>query len=87
MDWEARDNGDNCPRYRELPVFFIMHAAPGDPAAAYYGGNSQTLTTAEKERIAQAFGLDKPILSQYGIWLREAFQGNLGYSAKKAEQS
>ncbi|WP_107925618.1 ABC transporter permease [Lysinibacillus parviboronicapiens] len=63
--------------------FFILHAAPGDPAAAYYGGNLQTLTTAEKERIAQAFGLDKPVLAQYAIWLREAITGNLGYSAKE----
>ncbi len=63
--------------------FFIMHAAPGDPAAAYYGGNSQTLTTAEKERIEQAFGLDKSVMSQYVTWLSEAVTGNLGYSAKE----
>lgn len=63
--------------------FFLMHAAPGNPAAAYYGGNAQTLSTAEKERIETAFGLDQPILYQYGVWLREAMQGNLGYSAKE----
>ncbi|MEK5431323.1 ABC transporter permease [Lysinibacillus sp. FSL R7-0073] len=63
--------------------FFMMHAAPGNPAAAYYGGNAQTLTTAEKERIEQAFGLDQPVLLQYGTWLGEALQGNLGYSAKE----
>ncbi|WP_155591013.1 ABC transporter permease [Lysinibacillus cavernae] len=63
--------------------FFIMHAAPGNPAAAYYGGNAQTLSTAEKERIEKAFGLDEPVLYQYGTWLREALQGNLGYSAKE----
>ena len=63
--------------------FFIMHAAPGNPAVAYYGGNAQTLSTAEKERIEHAFGLDQPILYQYGVWLREALQGNLGFSAKE----
>ena len=35
--------------------FFIMHAAPGDPATAFYGGNAQTLNAAEKERISRVF--------------------------------
>jgi len=63
--------------------FFIMHAAPGNPAAAYYGGNVQTLTTAEQARIEQAFGLDRPVILQYGTWMREVLQGNLGNSAKE----
>ncbi len=63
--------------------FFIMHAAPGDPATAFYGGNAQTLTTAEKERITQAFALDRPVLVQYGAWLAETVTGNLGYSSKE----
>lgn len=63
--------------------FFIMHAAPGDPATAFYGGNAQTLTTAEKERITQAFALDRPVLVQYGAWLAETLSGNLGYSSKE----
>lgn len=63
--------------------FFMMHAAPGNPAAAYYGGNAQTLTAAEKERIEKAFDLDQPVLYQYGSWLRGVLQGNLGYSAKE----
>jgi len=63
--------------------FFILQAAPGNPATAYYGGNAQTLTAAEQERIEKAFGLDKPIIYQYGTWLHEAVQGNLGYSAKE----
>lgn len=63
--------------------FFIMHAAPGDPAMAFYGGNAQTLTAAEKERITQAFALDRPVLVQYGAWLAETVTGNLGYSSKE----
>jgi len=63
--------------------FFIMHAAPGNPAAAYYGGNAQTLTSAEQERIEKTFGLDQPVLLQYSTWLSEAVKGNLGYSAKE----
>ncbi|CAM3259332.1 ABC transporter permease [Filibacter tadaridae] len=63
--------------------FFIMHLAPGDPATAFYGGNAQTLNTAEKERISRAFSLDRPVIEQYGLWLKEILQGNLGYSSKE----
>ena len=45
--------------------FFIMHAAPGDPATAFYGGNVQTLNSAEKERISRVFSLDRPITAQH----------------------
>ena len=60
--------------------FFIMHAAPGDPATAFYGGNAQTLNAAEKERISRVFSLDRPITTQYGSWLTETIKGNLGIS-------
>ena len=63
--------------------FFIMHAAPGDPATAFYGGNAQTLNTAEKERISRVFSLDRPVTAQYGSWLVETLKGNLGISYKE----
>ena len=63
--------------------FFIMHAAPGDPATAFYGGNAQTLNAAEKERISRVFALDRPVIEQYGAWLAETVKGNLGYSSKE----
>ncbi|WP_342539280.1 ABC transporter permease [Sporosarcina sp. FSL K6-1540] len=63
--------------------FFIMHAAPGDPAAAFYGGNAQTLNAAEKERISRVFSLDRPVIAQYGTWLAETVKGNLGVSYKE----
>ncbi|WP_339252874.1 ABC transporter permease [Sporosarcina sp. FSL W8-0480] len=63
--------------------FFIMHAGPGSSATAYYGGNAQTLTASEKERISEEFGLDRPLIIQYGSWLIEVMSGNLGMSAKE----
>ncbi len=63
--------------------FFIMHAAPGDPAIAFYGGNAQTLNAAEMERISRVFSLDSPITTQYGSWLMETLKGNLGISYKE----
>ncbi|WP_025783412.1 ABC transporter permease [Sporosarcina sp. D27] len=63
--------------------FFIMQLAPGDPAAAFYGGNAQTLTAAEKERITRAYALDRPVAQQYVAWLGETVKGNLGTSYKE----
>ncbi|MFI9837630.1 ABC transporter permease [Nonomuraea sp. NPDC051941] len=58
-------------------VFVLVRLAPGDPAAAYA---SPLATTAELERIRVQFGLDKPLLQQYGIFVRDLFSGNLGTS-------
>ncbi|MFI7127971.1 ABC transporter permease [Nonomuraea sp. NPDC050153] len=58
-------------------VFVLVRLAPGDPAAAYA---SPLATTAELERIRVQFGLDKPLIQQYGIFVRDLFSGNLGTS-------
>jgi len=63
--------------------FFIMNAAPGDPATAFYGGNAQTLNATESERISRVFALDRPVYERYGAWLSETLKGNLGYSYKE----
>lgn len=63
--------------------FFILQAAPGSPASAFHGGNAQLLNDMEKERINEAFSLDKPVIGQYGRWLGEILRGNLGYSYRE----
>ncbi|WP_381789639.1 ABC transporter permease [Streptomyces niveus] len=58
-------------------VFVLVRLAPGDPASAYAG---PTATTADLARVREQFGLDKPLLSQYGVFLRDLVTGNLGTS-------
>ncbi|MGN9846183.1 ABC transporter permease [Nonomuraea sp. H19] len=58
-------------------VFVLVRLAPGDPAAAYA---SPLATTAELDRIRVQFGLDKPLIQQYGIFVRDLFGGHLGTS-------
>ncbi|MCA2226273.1 ABC transporter permease [Nonomuraea aurantiaca] len=58
-------------------VFVLVRLAPGDPAAAYA---SPLATTAELDRIRAQFGLDKPLIQQYGIFVQDLFHGNLGTS-------
>ncbi|MFD3620593.1 ABC transporter permease [Streptomyces sp. NPDC058676] len=58
-------------------VFVLVRLAPGDPAAAYAPPSA---TTADLERIRAQFGLDKPLITQYGIFLRDLLSGDLGTS-------
>ncbi|MDE2462422.1 MAG: ABC transporter permease [Alphaproteobacteria bacterium] len=41
---------------------------------------SATATPAERLQVIKSFGLDKPIIEQYGIFLRHALEGDLGNS-------
>ncbi|MFI1735016.1 ABC transporter permease [Streptomyces acidicola] len=58
-------------------VFLLVRLAPGDPAAAYA---PPFASSADLARIRAEFGLDDPLFTQYGIFLRDLFTGNLGTS-------
>lgn len=58
-------------------VFLLLRLAPGDPAAAYAAPSA---TAADLARIRARFGLDEPLVTQYGIFLRDLCTGNLGTS-------
>jgi len=66
-----------------LICFLLVHIAPGDPMASLVGVDA----TAEKQAEMRAFyGLDRPVLVQYFIWLGNAVQGNLGFSIFSGRQ-
>jgi peptide/nickel transport system permease protein len=58
-------------------VFALLRFAPGDPAATIAGDNA---TSEDIARVRAALGLDKPILTQLGIWLSSLAAGDLGTS-------
>jgi len=59
--------------------FVILHVAPGDPVSFFVqGGTGATLEFVES--IRKQFGLDKPVAVQLGIFLKNMFRGDLGYS-------
>ena len=58
-------------------VFSIIHLIPGDPALIMAGSNA---TEEQVAALRQEFGLDKPLWSQYVIWLGNVLTGNLGNS-------
>lgn len=67
-----------------LITFFAYNLAPGDPIDAMIDPTVM-MDPADLSRMREALGLDQPIIVRYGIWLREAVQGNLGYSYRSGE--
>ncbi|MBW4984265.1 ABC transporter permease [Mameliella sp. CS4] len=58
-------------------VFLIMALIPGDPATAILGSYA---TPENVEKLNRDLGLDKPLVSQYFIWLGNMLQGDFGTS-------
>lgn len=62
-------------------VFMIYQLAPGDPID-FVLPPQQAMRPEIRERAVQMYGLDKPWLEQYWIWLTNFFKGDWGYSFK-----
>ncbi len=60
-----------------LVVFFMVRLIPGDPAQIILG---QQATQAQVAQLRESMGLDKPIIVQYGLFLKDALRGDLGDS-------
>jgi len=58
-------------------AFSLIHIAPGDPARTMLG---QHATQKEINEIRDKYGLDEPIIVQYGIWLSGVLRGDFGRS-------
>jgi peptide/nickel transport system permease protein len=60
-----------------LVTFFLLRLIPGDPALAILGSSySHTRAVA----IDDFLGLNRPIWTQYGLFMSRLFHGNLGFS-------
>jgi peptide/nickel transport system permease protein len=58
-------------------VFLLLRLTPGDPAAILAG---DAASGEQIEGIRRTLGLDKPLPVQFGIWLGQMLQGDLGES-------
>jgi len=52
-----------------LISFLIIHLAPGKPTDVMTELNPK-ITPEARARLEKYYGLDKPILAQYGLWLK-----------------
>src|SRR5437762_13174000 len=58
-------------------VFFMVHLIPGDPAATILGIHATPKAVA---LLHQEWGLNRPLVSQYWLFLDRLLHGNLGQS-------
>jgi oligopeptide transport system permease protein len=58
-------------------TFFLMRLVPGDPFAG------PKVAPEVKARLREHYGLDKPILEQYRIYMGNLLRGDFGYSMAK----
>ena len=61
-----------------LLAFFAFRILPGDPVATLTHGRH--VTQAQMLELRRTFGLDQPLLTQFWIFIRNLFQGDLGTS-------
>jgi peptide/nickel transport system permease protein len=59
--------------------FFIIHLAPGKPTDIMTELNPK-MTPEARERLEKYYFLDKPIIVQYGLWLKRIFLLDFGNS-------
>lgn len=60
-----------------LVTFFLSRVVPGNPARLMAGPQASPSAIAH---IGRLYGLNDPLFVQYGRYMRDLFQGNLGYS-------
>jgi oligopeptide transport system permease protein len=61
-------------------TFFLMRLIPGDPFSA------PRLPPEVKERLREHYGLNKPLLEQYGLFMWNMLRGDFGYSLSNRGQ-
>ncbi|NLZ42966.1 MAG: hypothetical protein GX886_17245 [Comamonadaceae bacterium] len=62
-----------------LLVFLMLRLTPGDTAMALAG---ETASPEQVDRVNEAMGLDRPLPTQYLLWVAHLTLGDLGRSAQ-----
>jgi peptide/nickel transport system permease protein len=62
-----------------LISFFIIHLAPGKPTDIFTELNPK-ITPEARERLEKLYDLDKPVIVQYGLWLKKVVKFDFGES-------
>ena len=61
-----------------LLAFFLIRLVPGDPIETLAG--ERGIDAARHAALLKEYGLDKPVLAQYGIYIGRVLHGDLGKS-------
>ncbi len=67
-----------------LIVFILVRLVPGDVVDIIIGTQNY-LSQEQIQKMYEDFGLDKPLFTQYFVWIRSVLSGNLGFSLRSGE--
>ena len=62
-----------------LISFFIMHLAPGDITSSEAAFNPKA-SEESRQKLRELYNLDKPVITQYGLWLKRMVELDFGNS-------
>lgn len=71
--------------FLSLLTFILMKLAPGDPVLLMLEADTAAVTQEDEEELRRELGFDKPVIVQYGMWLLQVVQFDLGYSYMKGK--
>src|ERR1700677_432413 len=58
-------------------AFYLIHLLPADPATVILGTGD---SPANRIKLYKQLGLNKPVIEQYFVWIKNVLRGNLGTS-------
>jgi peptide/nickel transport system permease protein len=62
-------------------VFITLRLLPGDPLLIFLSMSETDMASEEElEKLRKEYGLDKPIMVQYVVWVKDILHGDLGES-------
>lgn len=62
-----------------LVTFILLESSPIDPVTAYVGTDG-TVSIEQRALIAETWGLNKPPIERFGVWLKNMVKGDWGTS-------
>lgn len=63
-----------------LLIYYLFALMPGD-----YLSSNRNITPHRVQELRELYGLNKPVIIRYFVWLKNVFHGNLGYSLNYLE--
>ncbi|MBX9767772.1 MAG: ABC transporter permease, partial [Bdellovibrionales bacterium] len=63
-------------------TFFAMHLVPGDPLMS-----QKAVSEEVRQNLMEQYGLDRPLLEQYGLFLSKMIRGDFGISFTQQNRS
>lgn len=66
-------------------VFAAIRFVPGDMITAQLGTEAGMLSDEQRSALEAFYGLDKPAVEQYFVWVGDILQGNFGLSVRQGQ--